>query len=238
MQSIEGPYAHSIAAEKNRYIVASAEVFPSTSQLEEQFLDYHRAMMTAIAYKYQGLAIRIGLKETFDTMKGLKQRYDWEKLWLYLARKWMVEYGTQAAKETADTTRDDMQKIINTSLSQEEEFNPVQVAANLLKARDLSAFRAETIALTEVHNAMMYANVEGAAKVSSDNGITLTKKWVPVLDERTRVNHASMSGVPPIPMEQDFTVGGVRMSRPGDPKGGAANIIRCRCTIADQVVDE
>ncbi len=237
MQSVEGPYAAAVFDEKNRYIAESATVFPSTMRLEDTLFDHHRAAMTAIAMKYQGIAIRIAIVEAIKQVKALQVKTEWDKLWLFLIRKWMTEHGLQAAKETAQTTRDDMQKIIDVALAHDVEFNPVAVASSLLKARDLSAPRAETIARTETHNAMMFASVEGAEAVARDDGIVLNKKWVPVQDGRSRVSHAAMASHPAIPMNQDFNVGGTMMSRPGDPRGGAANCINCRCVLTYEVVE-
>lgn len=237
MQSVEGRYASAVFDEKNRYIAESAVVFRATHRLEDKLFDYHRASMQAIAVKYQGIAIRLALVEAMREVRGLQVKKDWDKLWLYLLNKWNAEYGAQAAKETAQTTRDDMQSIINAALVHDTEFNPVQVATDLLKARDLSAPRAETIARTETHNAMMYASVEGAASIAREDGIVLKKKWVPVQDGRTRISHAAMASHPAIALDADFNVGGLKMSRPGDPRGGAANCINCRCVLSYEVVE-
>ena len=44
-------------------------------------------------------------------------------------------------------------------------------------------------------------------------------------------------------MDEDVIVGGVPMSYAGDPKGGAANVINCRCVVvytdaSDSVEDD
>lgn len=237
MQSVEGPYASAVFDEKNRYIAEASVVFKATQRLEDKLFDYHRASMQEIAVKYQSIAIRLGVVEALREVREIQVKKDWDKLWLYLLNKWIADYGAQAAKETAQTTREDMQSIINAALAHDTEFNPVQVATDLLKARDLSAPRAETIARTETHNAMMYASVEGAEAVSREDNITLKKKWLSVMDARTRVSHAAMASHPAIAMSADFNVGGVAMSRPGDPRGGAANCINCRCVLAYEVVE-
>ncbi len=237
MESVEGAYAAAVFDEKNRYIAEAATVFPSTLRLEDKLFDLHRASMQAIAVKYQGIAIRLAVVEAVKQVREVRAKADRDKLWLYLVRKWMTEYGLQAAKETAQTTRDDMEAIINAALAQDAEFNPVAVATQLLSARDLSSIRAETIARTETHNAMMFASVEGANSVAREDGLVLNKRWVPVQDGRTRVSHAAMASHPAIAMDSDFDVGGVKMSRPGDPRGGAANCINCRCVLAFEVVE-
>jgi hypothetical protein len=235
MASVERPFASAIEEEKNRYIQEAAAAFPISLRLSDQAFETHRANMSDIAGRYDGVAIRLGL---FEAMKGIKsaahllqRKEGWEGLWLYLVRRWISEHGAQRARETAETTRTDMQKVIDLALSAEEEFNPQQVAAKLLRVSGISAWRASVIARTETHGAMMFASEEGAAKVGRDNGISILKAWLPVQDERTRVSHASMSSHPAIGMDEDFLVGGVRMKRPGDPKGGAANCINCRCVL-------
>lgn len=234
MRSVEGPFAKAVEEEKNRYIADAAATFPMTMRLSDVAFDLHSANMAAIAGRYDGVAIRLALDEM---AKGIKSRSaparkeGWDQLWLYLVRKWIHDFGAQRARETAATTRSDMQKIIDLALADTEEFNPQQVAAKLLRVQAMSAWRADTIARTETHGAMMYASEEGAAKLSRDNGLTLLKTWAPVQDERTRTNHAAMASHPAIAMDADFMVGGVRMQRPGDPRGGADNCINCRCVL-------
>lgn len=236
MRAVEIPFAAEVAAEKDRYIKQAAEAFPVTLQLSDAAFDLHSGNMAAIAARYDGIAIRLGL---FEALKGVKsashvleKREGWEGLWLYLVRRWIDEFGAQRARETAETTRSDMQRILDQALSADEEFNPAQVAGQLLRIQAMSAWRADTIARTETHAAMMFASEEGAAKVGRDNGLTLLKAWLPVQDERTRSNHSAMSSHPAIPMDADFNVGGTPMKRPGDPRGGAANCINCRCVLA------
>lgn len=229
MRKVEVPFSAEVEAEKNRYIEDAAGAFPITRQLSPSGFERHQNAMTAIAARYDGIAIRLALGEV---SKGLKQQRDgWDALWLYLLRLWIQQHGAQRARETAETTRDDLQRVINVALAADVEFNPVEVATAMLKVRDLSAWRAETIARTEVHAAMMFASEEGSAKLARDNGLTLLKSWLPVQDERTRANHSAMSSHPAIPLDADFNVGGTPMKRPGDPRGGAANCINCRCVL-------
>jgi len=234
MRAVEGPFAKAVEAEKDRYIAEASANFPITRQLSDIGFDTHAGNMASIAARYDGIAIRLALKEVQGGIKSsrpLQRKEDWEKLWLFLIRRWITEFGAQRARETAATTRSDMQRIIQQALSAEEEFNPVQVAARLLRVQALSAYRADTIARTEIHGAMMFASEEGAAKLGRDNGLVLLKAWLPVHDERTRSNHAVMSSHPPVPLDGDFRVGSALMKRPGDPRGGAANCINCRCVL-------
>jgi hypothetical protein len=230
MRTVEVPYTAAIVEEKDRYIIAASERFASAHALIDADFDEHEANMQDIAGRYQGIAIRLALNEV-----KIGQKDDWDSLWRYLVMVWVRDYGAERAREAAGTTRDDMQAIIDAALAPDVEFNPNAVASDLLKAQGLSSFRADTIARTETHNAMMYASQEGASAQARASGLTLRKRWVPVLDERTRVNHASMASQPAIPMDQDFIVGGEAMARPGDPRGSAGNVIRCRCVLAYEV---
>ena len=58
----------------------------------------------------------------------------------------------------------------------------------------------------------------------------MLKKWVATNDARTRTAHSLASGQI-VDMNEDFTVDGTPMSYAGDPKGGAKNVINCRCII-------
>ena len=56
------------------------------------------------------------------------------------------------------------------------------------------------------------------------------KRWLATQDERSRPSHLAVGGTT-IPIEEDFIVGGARMGYAGDPRGGARNVINCRCVI-------
>jgi len=94
----------------------------------------------------------------------------------------------------------------------------------------ISRTRAALIARTETHNAASFANHSYHQKVEADLGIKMMKKWVATSDARTRSTHAAASGQV-VDMNEDFTVGGMPMGYAGDPKGGVANVINCRCVI-------
>ncbi len=234
MAVVEIPYEQAIEAEKNRVIELVAREFQRERQITEVQFDGHVTVMRRLQDTYGRVAIRLALNEALAV--GLKAHVkDWDKLWLYLVQRWVSEYGGAMALETATTTRNDIQRIISAALGVEEEFNPASLVEAILAVRDLSRSRARTIARTETHNAMMFAADEGARKLARDNGLRAMKRWLPVQDERTRANHSAMANHPAIPMDADFNVGGVKMSRPADPRGGAANNINCRCVLTYSV---
>jgi uncharacterized protein with gpF-like domain len=106
-----------------------------------------------------------------------------------------------------------------------------EIAANIEKVRSLARPRAATIARTETHNAAGHAHHRYYQEVEKDYGAKLKKKWVATSDPRTRDAHSLMNTKDPIDMNEKFLVGGRRMKHTGDPEGGPANNINCRCVI-------
>jgi len=94
----------------------------------------------------------------------------------------------------------------------------------------ISRSRAALIARTETHSAASFANHTYHATVEKDLGVKMLKKWVATNDARTRSTHAAANGQT-VDMAEDFIVGGVSMGFAGDSRGGAKNVINCRCVI-------
>ena len=90
-----------------------------------------------------------------------------------------------------------------------------------------SRSRAATIARTEVHNAASYATHEQQRSFGVPE---MRKQWVANIDDRTRASHAAVSGTQ-LDMDEDFIVAGKKMAYPSDPRGGAAEVINCRCVL-------
>lgn len=91
--------------------------------------------------------------------------------------------------------------------------------------------RAALIARTETHNAAGYGQHNYHKSLSSDLGVSMVKQWVATLDARTRSSHAQMNGTQ-VSMDEPFMMpNGREMQYVGDPDGGAANVINCRCAI-------
>ena len=92
--------------------------------------------------------------------------------------------------------------------------------------------RAFTIARTETNTAANFA----ADQIDRENRGSAVdnrmKRWVSVNDDRTRGHHVLMNGVQ-VPVDSNFEVpyrgNTYSMSVPGDPEGGAGNVINCRC---------
>lgn len=87
---------------------------------------------------------------------------------------------------------------------------------------DIKKSRSATIARTEVLVASQTGTINGYKQA----GIGI-KIWVSILDDRTRETHVAIDGEER-PIDKRFSNG---LMYPGDPRGSAAEVINCRCTI-------
>jgi hypothetical protein len=109
------------------------------------------------------------------------------------------------------------------------------------KGFGISRRRANLIARTETHNAASYANNKYHKQVQQDLGTSMVKQWVSTSDLRTRSAHSAANGQK-VDMDDEFIIGGVSMGYAGDPKGGAKNVVNCRCIIiyaeAEDIIED
>ena len=112
-----------------------------------------------------------------------------------------------------------------------ENLSLAEITRNVSKKFNfLSVSRSALIARTETHNAASYADFSYHKTLKDDLGMKMVKRWSATNDGRTRDAHIIANGQT-VDMDEDFTVGGAPMSYPGDPRGGAKNVINCRCVI-------
>ena len=110
------------------------------------------------------------------------------------------------------------------------------------KYSNINRNRAALIARTETHSALGFGQHSYHTELRDDLGLNMVKQWVATLDPRTRSAHAQMNGTQ-VSMDEAFKMpNGTEMQFAGDPAGGAANVINCRCAIVyvdveDEVVD-
>ena len=87
-------------------------------------------------------------------------------------------------------------------------------------------YRARMIARTETIGAANAGSFRGAKA----SGVVGHKVWLAAIDHRTRSSHVSADGQK-VALDGKFSVGISQMDYPGDPSGGAAEVINCRCTM-------
>lgn len=118
--------------------------------------------------------------------------------------------------------------------AQQEVVSTRKVIARLRRDfPELSARRAEVIARTEVTYISNIAQEEAAM----ETGLDLMKVWIRTLDTRTRDTHRNAPRKP-IKADEKFVVGGKKMTKPGDPAGGMAEICNCRCVVSYLPADD
>ena len=91
------------------------------------------------------------------------------------------------------------------------------------KFNDISRARATTIAMTET--SAVYG--QGRQDAMSEAGVQY-KQWLTSGNANVRAAHEEANGQT-VRIDEDFEVGGEKLSHPGDPNGSAENVINCHC---------
>lgn len=94
---------------------------------------------------------------------------------------------------------------------------------------EIATWRARRIAQTESIGAGNFGAQSGMMDAVND-GARIRKKWLVRYGSETP-RHALIPGLDGQirDVDQPFDVGGVAMMQPGDPNGGAENVINCKC---------
>ena len=161
-------------------------------------------------------------KRTFDNRYAQKAIQDYDGIY----RQFMRDTGGTRITEISDTTR----KIINKTILDNQSAGVAEIskAINEKMSPRFTKGRASTIARTETHTASSFAIQKQAENFEEPN---MRKRWIASNDDRSRGTHLAVNGTE-VGIDEDFIVGGKRMKYAGDPRGGAKEVINCRCVIA------
>jgi len=174
--------------------------------------------------------ISFSAKLTDDSVNALVKKNNDFKYQEYIDEYLASQLFQESVTQIVDTYYEDIQGIIGKGIA--SELTRAAIAKEIAdKLPRITKYRSETIAITETHRASSYASEKRAKDMQDELGVAMLKDWIPVSDGRTRQAHSAMRSVKPIPMNEMFNVGGEKMSRPNDPRGSAANTIRCRCIM-------
>lgn len=99
------------------------------------------------------------------------------------------------------------------------------IARNISSVSKAPLSRAKTIARTEGHR-IQQTSSRDAQEAAKKKGADVLKQWDAALDARTRDSHARVDGEIR-ELDEKFSNG---LMFPGDPSGGAAEVVNCRCT--------
>lgn len=98
--------------------------------------------------------------------------------------------------------------------------------------------RAVTVARTETIGAVNAGAYFGAVRDAAERGDPAPfKAWLSTADARTRPTHVEADGQRTL-LTSPFIVGGAQLLFPGDPRGPAQEVTRCRCTLLPFVLGE
>lgn len=98
--------------------------------------------------------------------------------------------------------------------------------------------RAMTVARTETIGAVNAGVFRGAQLEAEQRGdVAPFKQWISTEDTRTRPTHRAADQQRTL-LSEPFRVGGAPLMFPGDPRGPAAEVINCRCSLLPVVLGE
>ena len=101
-----------------------------------------------------------------------------------------------------------------------------QVAQQLAATTNIGFNNAVRIARTEGHRIQVQGAMDACYK-AKDKGADVVKQWDSTLDSSTRESHAAVDGEIR-ELDEKFSNG---LMFPGDPSGGAAEVVNCRCAL-------
>jgi hypothetical protein len=149
-------------------------------------------------------------------------------------------------KRITNVSESTINKVRSIILKQEVDGQGVRATSRAIFKGMTGSFskrRSAVIARTETHTASSYAQHRMNESLEIPNQ---KKRWVTVSDNRSRSWHRNMNGVE-VDINEDFdvVVKGInyKMKHTGDPRGGASNVINCRCITIyidpdDEVIDD
>ncbi len=154
--------------------------------------------------------------------------------WLDSMRAYIATTGARQVRRITDTTRRLVRSAIDDGAA--KGWPIPRIATELQKTwRNLSRSRSIVIARTETLSASNAGSISAARHIRGTLPDTqVVKVWLATSDARTRDSHRAANGQER-DIDEDFIVNGVAMAHPGDPKGGAGNVILCRCAMTYRI---
>jgi len=150
----------------------------------------------------------------------------WREKFNALVELMMIESGTQVAK----TTILKIKKIIEEAQMSEPPLSVMQLAEKIWDDMiDWAGWKARLWAFTETAKLDNFGQLEGMKEEGTEH-----KGWLCSMLPTSREDHIQADeeySQNPIPISEDFIIGGQAMAYPGDPKAGPEQVCNCRCTL-------
>ena len=227
-------------AEAKRVIAAARRVIAQRSGLqtrdwydellEESTEDWTEKLLEAWV---EGMERGWGLAERVLDEQAEGTSVTWE-LYSPQAVEYAERYVATLVRGILDTTREGIREVIAAAIREGWGQDKTAEALRILYDQFKGA-RAKTIARTETARAINWGQREHVQEAARRWGMEVKRRWVAVMDERTRPTHAAAHGQLR-DLHEPFEVGGAYLMFPGDPNGPAGETINCRCTVMYDVV--
>jgi hypothetical protein len=231
MDRLEGGLKADIQTDKAQFIHAASKRYAEHGTIN--FFDlvhkHQDQVFTTLKKHYKTIIPAFGTLSLGQVKSRSFKAADESALFEDLTQQWIHTEGLKRSKLIADTTEADVLKAISDGVA--DELGTAAIASAISDVSELSGWRSEMIARTEVHAAANYGSIESVRSAEERLGVEMLKSWLPTMDGRTRPAHADMAGADPIPTDDKFDVEGEEMDRPGDPAGSPDNVINCRCVL-------
>jgi len=231
--------------EMNRVARESSAAYADSPEHAETALvpvlaDHRNRVRALLAKTYEPVMTRFadGIEKAAAKKSiGYFERKDFDYQVEIMINDWMTIHALEQSNLIGTTTGNAVKNILIAGTDAGESS---LVIGNAIKkhigTRGIGAWRAQTIARTETHQAAM-----ASSKTSAEaTGLTLLKEWISVDDDRTRMSHSrsAAAGGPDgliVGMYEPFAfTGGKRrvvLAYPSDPSGPPEETINCRCVM-------
>lgn len=195
----------------------AAKQYNQSGTLGRTSQDFSGKLADLLTSHYRAVIDAFGLR----ILRDRKQDSQFETI----IRQYVRDVGGIRITQISNSTMQQINRVVENGLK--EGLGVASIGKSIRETMDspFTRYRANTIARTETHSAASYGNHQINASFNIPNQV---KRWVSVADARSRATHVAANGQE-VPLDEDFIVGGVAMGYTGDPKGGAKNVINCRC---------
>jgi len=199
---------------------AVVKAISGESKADDDLIAKAKAAIEAAKQQWQELLTAVGLTLIEDFGEEIARDAGFQFTSQSTAiKKWLAEHAAESVTSIAKTNLDEVRAVILKGA--EDNLTNRQIASQLRSFyEDRSTSKAMRVARTEIASAAGFGQHESAKQ-----GGLKTHTWISSRDDRVRDEHLGIDGEEK-PLDKPYSNG---LMYPGDPAGGADEIINCRC---------